>query len=115
MSNSVFWPGRAGVATDILGAAAATGAGSTYPCPGCRNFGIQVVLNGGPSTAIVLLEGSIDGANFFTIATWDKAAPLTSGVAVYAVDKPVNYVRANLTTLTGGTTPTVNAYLSGSG
>ncbi len=74
--------------------------GVAIPCAGCRTFSLQVVLAGTVTTAIVLLQGSIDGVSWFTLATWDKATPQTSGDLVYAVDKPVQYVRASLTTFT---------------
>jgi hypothetical protein len=85
----------------------AIGDGTVY-----RTFGLQVTATGSPTGLVCRLEGSIDGTNYFTLATWDITAPLTSGAIVFAVDKPVTKVRANLTTLSGGTAPTVTAYIS---
>lgn len=96
-----------------LNAAIATGAGTAFDCRGCRVFGLQVVLTNAPATAIVKLEGTIDGTNYFAIGTWDVAS-VASGDIVFAVDKPVAKIRANCTTLTIGGGKAVTATLSAS-
>lgn len=102
--------------THALVAAAATGAGASIDLSVAkRTFGLQVILGGSVAATgvVVKLEGSADGGTTWaTLATWDITAPLASGAMVFAVDKPVSLVRANLTTLTGGTAPTVDAYIN---
>ena len=92
-------------------AAGATGAGSAQAFPeGYRSHALQVILGGtlAPTTAVVNLEGTLDGQNWFSLAQWTKASQ-ASGDIVFAVDKPVAQVRANLASLAGGTAPTVSA------
>jgi len=92
-------------------AAAATGPGSAQAFPeGYRSHALQVILGGAvpATTAVVALEGTLDGQNWFGLAQWTKASQ-ASGDIVFAVDKPVAQVRANLTALAGGMAPTVSA------
>jgi hypothetical protein len=93
----------------LLSAVAATGAGAAkdFDC-GFANHGFQVVLTGSPVLAVVALQGSLDGTNWVTLGTWDKAVR-ASGDIVFVSGKPVSRVRANVTTLSGGTAPTVTA------
>ena len=98
----------------LLNAVTATGAGSsvavrTIPA----KHAVQATMGGTVvATAVTVdLEGSLDNT------TWDaldshafSGAEITAEAAVWAVtDKPARYVRLNLTTLTGGTNPTVTA------
>lgn len=67
------------------------------------------VLTGSPTSANVSLEGSHDGANWFTLAS----ATTSSAIEVaHGQQRAVRYVRANLTTLSGGTAPTVSATIA---
>lgn len=69
-----------------------------------RTHGIQAVTTGGPTTATLDLEGTIDGTNWFAILSGvDASSSIISAVA----DKPVKQIRFNLTALAGGTSPTV--------
>lgn len=68
--------------------------------------GVMSVVTGGPATCSVQLEGSMDNTNFFLISA---STTCTSTVMFQAIDKPVLYVRINLTALTGGTAPTVTS------
>jgi hypothetical protein len=106
-----------------LNAAAATGAGDIIDLYVPRSVHtMQVTITGGPTAVIVALEGSLDRTNFRVMTSWDLAAPLVSGDMVTAsvfagtgirAYPAVPYVRANLTTLTGGTAPTVTALIAG--
>jgi hypothetical protein len=99
----------------LLDAVTATGASTVIQTRGSKMaFGLQVVLGGTvvATGVVVKLEGSLDGINFFTLATWDKSTPQSSGDIVFAYLKPVHHVRLNLSTLSGGTAPTVTAWLS---
>ena len=62
------------------------------------------VPTGGPTTANVILEGSLDGTNFYTLVTTQAC---TAFVAGFGVDKPARYIRATLSGLAGGASPTV--------
>jgi hypothetical protein len=66
-------------------------------------FAFDILITGSPSGVTVLLEGSLDGTNWFTMET----VAGTSDSLNFSVDKPVRFVRANLTVLTGGSSPTV--------
>jgi hypothetical protein len=65
---------------------------------------VQVVLTGSPTGCSVRLEGSLDNSNWFDLS---GSQSCTSGNIMFHVDgKPVGYARANLLTLSGGTSPT---------
>lgn len=70
---------------------------------------MQVVLTGSPTACIVDLEGSLNGTNWFRLARWSIAGGQASGDLVFSSATPASQTRANLTTLTGGTAPTVTA------
>lgn len=93
-----------------LNAVTATGAGGELDLKVVRGkFGLQVTHTGAPTACVVALQGTIDGTNWFTLGSWST---LTSGDIVFITDKPVLKVRANLTTLTGGASPTVSAWVA---
>lgn len=67
----------------------------------------HMILTGTPTTATCSIEGSLDGINYFTYST----ANLTqASVTLFMVDRPIRFVRANLSALTGGTAPTVTVW-----
>jgi len=76
---------------------------------------LQVTITGAPSAVTVTLEGSLDGTTFSTIGTHAMSAgELTATKAMYFdVDMPVLWVKANLTVLTGGSSPTVTVTYAG--
>ena len=96
-------------ASKSLSAVTATGAGSTidFGVP-VRTATLQTVVTGSPTTVACTLQGSNDGSNWVTLAT----STSTTGDAQYSVDKPFRFLRANLGTLTGGTAPTVTAWVA---
>jgi hypothetical protein len=65
----------------------------------CRSFTMFKTIVGVFSALVVALEGSIDGTNWFTLGTDSTTA---AGVT-HVIDKPVLFIRANVTTFTGGT------------
>lgn len=97
----------------ILTLAAATGAGSWVaiePADGHQPmFTWQTVITGGPASVTVALEGSIDGGT--TSFSLDSSTN-TSGEVKHLTGKGALQVRANLTTLTGGTSPKVSVNLA---
>lgn len=88
----------------LLNAATSTGAGTAADLDFVRGtFTMATVVTGAPSAVSVTLQGSLDGVTFQTLAT----STSTTGDQQWQVDKPQRYLRANLATLTGGTSPTV--------
>lgn len=97
-----------------LNAAVATGPGIANEMFAPRNLNtMQVIITGSPTAVKVSLEASTDGGTTWgTIAMFDTAAGHVSGDFVSASDASVNRIRANLITLTGGTSPTVTATIN---
>ena len=91
-----------------LAAVTATGAGQAFALgSACKDFGVQVTVTGAP-TISVTLQGSIDGVTWATLGSAIVSATYTA-----ILGNPVNYVRLNLGTLTGGTVPTVTGWITG--
>jgi hypothetical protein len=63
---------------------------------------------GGPSITAVI-EGSHDGTNWVRISSNNMAGPIS---VVSATDYQVRYVRANLTAMSGGSSPTVTVTIA---
>ena len=94
----------------LLNAATGTGASSSVKVSQIPSeHSVQVTITGSPDAVVVALQGSLDDTTFVTLASHTlTAAELSAAAAIFhVVDKPVRYVRANLTTLTNGTDPTV--------
>ena len=83
--------------------AAVTGPGNAWLSSKPRRIvSMQVSYPAGPSAVKVFLEGTIDGVNWFPLATFDTGASGASGDIVTSTTHAVVGVRANLDTLTGG-------------
>lgn len=97
-----------------LSAVTTTGAGNAvnFSQPR-RNISMQVVYTSNPSPVKVTLEGTIDGVDWFTLATFDTGAASVNKDIVQSNNFSVLSARANLVTLTGGTNPTVTASILG--
>lgn len=105
MSNKVFTGNRPHAS---LNAVTGVGAGTSIDLEfAYRCFTMQTTVTGAPTAVSITLQGSLDGTNWFTLAT----STSTTGDLQHVVDKPVRFVRANLGTLTGGTAPTVTALI----
>jgi len=88
----------------VLNAKATTGAGSTVDLAHIFDKHTwQMTLTGSPTGVDVTLQGSIDDSNWFEL---DRTTS-TSAEMRHVVNKPVRYVRGYVTTLSGGTSPTV--------
>jgi len=96
--------------TTLLNAAAATGAGAEFAVPVipagglASNFTWQTVVTGSPASISTTLEGSNDGTNWTVLDT----STATTGEVRSIANTPVAFIRANLGTLTGGTSPKVS-------
>jgi len=103
-------------ATTLLSAVTGAGAGtikkSAYPM---QHHALSITITGSPTTIVVDLEGSVDGTNFVALGTKTfSAGEKTAAFALlFVIDKPVTYVQANVTTLSGGSSPTVTALHEG--
>jgi hypothetical protein len=101
-----------GIKVQSSGAAAATGSAGTTPTlvrqPGV-NVGIQLtgVTTAGAGSATILIQGSNDGVNWWTIATSTLTTNTTIGTAAatgndfQAVNSPWKYLRCNITAISG--------------
>jgi hypothetical protein len=88
----------------LLNAAVATGASPAFDLVRPhRTFTFEKNIAGVFTVLVVNYEGSMNGTTWYQIGT-DNA--ITAAVS-FAVDKPCRYVRANVTTFTGGTSVTV--------
>jgi hypothetical protein len=99
-------------AVTLLNAVTSTGAGAIRLLANLtRHHTLAVVVTGAPTAVVIALEGSIDGTTFFALETltFDAGEITAEQAIIHSVDKPVTHIRANLITLTAGTTPTVTA------
>lgn len=93
----------------ILNAAIATGAGASYSVPESptvgliQSFGWQTVTTGTFTALSITLQGSLDGTNWTTLDTTTQVA----GEYRAVTGKPVQFIRANVGTFTGGTNVSV--------
>lgn len=92
-----------------LAAVTTTGAGSVLDFRATVGLiAITTTVTGAPTTVLLYLEGSLDNTNWFHLGT----STSTTGETVTISGSDAQYVRANLKTLTGGTSPTVTATIA---
>jgi len=91
-----------------------TGAGPTYGgATGDERYdgfhAYQVNLTGAPTAVTIAIEGSLDGLIWHELVehVFDSGELTATSALFTFADKPVTFIRANLTTLTAGTAPTV--------
>ena len=93
----------------LLDAATATGAGTEQHLKSIpSDFTIQTLHTGSPTTVVLDIEGSIDDKNYVQIAQHTLAAATDM---FHISGKPMEWIKANITTLTGGTAPTVTVQI----
>lgn len=93
-----------------LDAATAVGPGESRDLEDVRrHFTVVYFATGGPTSASVVLEGSHDGTNWVQVAGM-AAGPTPSATTIYT--NWFRHIRANLTALNGGTSPTVTATIA---
>ena len=71
---------------------------------------VMAIVTGSPSGGVCNLDGSLDGINWFDIS---GNQTITSSAMFHVVNKPVMYIRVNLSTLSGGPGPTVTFWYLG--
>ena len=94
---------------EILSAVTGTGAGKLFAVDGSNIHTVQVVFTGAISSLSVAIEGSIDGTNIVALATHEFTSEEIAAKKsmFHVVNKLVEYVRANITVLTGSGAVTV--------
>lgn len=70
-----------------------------------------VTVTGSPTSVSVNLEGSHDNVNWVNLTTYTSTS---SGYVSFDSQVRVRYVRANLTAITGGSSPTITASIGSS-
>jgi hypothetical protein len=97
-----------------LNAVSATGAGTALDGLVSRaNASATVTTSAGVSAGSVVLEGSLDGANFVTLGSAISTTAATTTYTVAATNVFMRFVRARVATaITGGT---ISAWVSVSG
>jgi hypothetical protein len=102
----------------LLSAAAATGPGTAVmPLKAYATWSCDATITGAPTAVTVRIEGTQGGTTFDPTGMATQtctAGQLTAGICSFSfIGMPVNLIRANLITLTGGTTPTVTVICTG--
>lgn len=98
-------PGKAFTAQTAVGQTEA------FPVNGAKDHSIQLVVTGSPATGTYRLQGSNNGVDWFNISASDIT--VTSTTHSFELSKPAGYVRGNLLTLSGGSSPSVQLYYHG--
>ena len=79
-----------------------------------KKYTVQINITGSPTTVTVKIYGSLDKSKWVDFHNHTMTAgELSAGVsiAIPQTEPIVNYIKAELVTLTGGTSPTVTVYL----
>jgi hypothetical protein len=71
---------------------------------GADTYVVHATATGSPSAISVILQGSLDGENWFTLGT-------AQGSPTWVTGKPVRAIRAYLDEMSGGSSPTVSVAL----
>jgi hypothetical protein len=90
---------------DWLDAADSTTVTDHEELAGVHRFTLQARSTGSPTSANVVLQGSVDGSVWATILDVDA----TTSASESGEAGPFKYIRINLATLSGGSSPTVTA------
>lgn len=81
-----------------------TGSTAVFNVAGNDAHTLSVVVTGSPSACTMNLDGSLDGTNFFNLS---GDITCTSSVMFHVINRPVTLVRATVSALSGGSSPTV--------
>lgn len=76
---------------------------------GAVRFGLQTSTTGNPTSAMVMLQGSIDGVQWFELERADSPVAELVGYGAGGNHAVVRYIRLRVEALSGGTSPTVSA------
>jgi hypothetical protein len=88
--------------------AAGAGTGKTVLAT-YKDWTCQVNITGSPTAVTVGLDGNLAGTAYTSMGTYNlSATDLSAGQGVFSINgQPANNIRGNLTTFTGGTSPTL--------
>jgi len=106
------------MATRLLSSVTTTGAGNSWGVRmGVMEHTVQCTFTGNPTAVTIELEGSLDNETWYQLAGHKvSTGDITDSKTMFHVtSKLVTYVRLNLTTLEGGTAPTLTAIYEGGG
>lgn len=99
-----------GAAAALLTNVSSPGPSASYSVlPANHSYTFTVVPSGTVSSCTVNLEGSLDNVHWFALGiidATDAGWSSTAGEMVHVANKPVNYLRANVTAISGGGTVT---------
>jgi len=87
----------------LLNAVETTGAGTGFDVGLSPHLGVQIIIS---DSATVRLEGSIDGTNYSNISRDSFGNSINNGFstsALFAIDIPLRYIRAFVTSRSSGT------------
>lgn len=100
---------------ESLSAASATGVGTSSDLGELADHHTMFVTTTGGGSWVVALEGSHDDTHWLSLGQVSGSSAGPAQVTTPSSDIPgilVRYVRANLTSLTGGSSPTVTATIA---
>jgi hypothetical protein len=102
-----------------LDAADSTGPTDPEQVQGAVRYGLHFTTTGSPSSVEVVLQGSLNGSDWFTLVSvtsatvikWSDSGfnPTQNSDQSSWTKGPVTFIRLNLTSLSGGSSPTVTA------
>lgn len=93
-----------------LASAAATGPGETRDLEHTyRAHGMIVTTTGSPAAFQIDLEISFDGTTWISLGSVTEA---TNPAVLWSADKPTRFIRANLASFSGGTSPTFDVFIT---
>lgn len=102
--------------TSLNNVPAATGPGTAINLGGAfNNISMQIVLGGSVPVTATLIDLQISlngGTTYTTVATFDTSTGQASGQIVVSTDVPASFARANVVSFSGGTSPTIGAFIN---
>ena len=104
------------MAVRLLNAVTSTGASGSWPLRmGVKEHTVQATFTGDPTAVSIILEGSLDEQTWYQLAIHNTLGDdlVNQQTMFHVTSKLVNAVRINLSTLTGGSSPTVTALYEG--
>lgn len=106
------------MAVRLLDAASSTGVSTAwYLSSGANEHTVQCMATGSPTSVVVELEGSLDNGTWYQLAEhlWSNSELSNQAAMFHVSSKLVGYVRINLTTMSGGSSPTMTVLYTGAG
>jgi hypothetical protein len=104
-------------AIKLLNAASTTGDGPVFNLEFPQMAAaVQAEIAGAPTQAVINVMALLDGGTWDTLCVLDTSQGYVSGeISPIAFPVPIRQVKGNITTLTGGTNPSVSLYFTARG